>query len=176
MAWVRRLRVPSAISKPLWGWGALVCWEDELNILSQLAPCGAMPRVRKILSYEGAIRIGRTGLRDKNDGAYRDPTNYVYGVLLRSIGLCGTKCKWSNNKYANVYNDETLGDIFEAVLGVAYRKRKGLDLPTLTFNIEHIEEFAELIEIGVRNTESIVRITSALGTLENSRALAARLA
>ena len=134
-----------------------------------------MQSARKILSYEGAIRIGRTGLRNKNDGAYRDPTNYVYGVLLRSIGLCGTKCKWSNSQYANVYNDETLGDIFEAVLGVAWRKRKGMDLPTLTFKVEHIAVFAELVEIGVLATERVIRLTNALGTWENSKALAARL-
>ena len=134
--------------------------------------------MRKIPSYEGAIRIGRTGIyKDlgNSNGANRDLGNYTYGVLLRSVGLCGTKCKWSNTQYANVYNDETLGDIFEAVLGVAWRKRKGMDLPTLTFNVEHIAVFAELVEIGVLATEKVIRITNVLGIRGNSKALAARL-
>ena len=72
-----------------------------------------MQSARKVLSYEGAIGIGRTGLRNRDDGAYRDLGNYTYGDLLRSICLCGTKCEWSNEQYANVCNDEKLSDIFD---------------------------------------------------------------
>ena len=155
--------------------GSLVRFEDECGILSHLAPGGSMEGVRKVLSYEGAIRFGRTGLRSKNDGIYRDPGNYCYGVLLRSMGLSGTKCKWSNWQYSNVYNDEKLGDIFEAALGLAWRKRHGMDLPTLTFSDEHIDKLAELIEVGALATESVINHTVAMGIWENSKDLAAQL-
>ena len=51
-----------------------------------------------------------------------------------------------------------------------------MDLPTLTFKVEHIAVFAELVEIGVLATERVIRIPDVLGISENSEALVARLA
>ena len=46
----------------------------------------------------------------------------------------------------------------------------------MTFKVEHIAVFAELVEIGVLATERVIWLTNALGIWENSKAPAARLA
>ena len=157
--------------------GLIVRFEDRCSLLSKLAPGGCMESVRKLLSYDGAIRIDRSGIRTCSEasgwhGKYRDPGNYTYAVLLRSIGLSGTKCMWSNEQYAKVYNDETLGDILEAALGLAWRRRMGKELPMHVVDDADLQKFAVLLEDGVLYTEKVLRHTLALGIWNSSKDLA----
>ena len=80
-------------------------------------------RVRKMLSYNGAIKC-----RDPEDPkhyfcqftkqTYFDPTNWVYAVTMRlMLPKMVQEVSWNN---------ETKGDIFEAMLGLNYLVANGL--------------------------------------------------
>ena len=152
--------------------------EDRHRFFQSVAPWGDMQGLRKILSYDGAIRLSRTGIRcHPDDDSHRDPGNYWYGVMLRSVALAGSRFSWHNQQYANEYNDETCGDIVEAILGLAWRKRHNLETPGLTFDYDYyrLEKFVRLIEAAIIYTERVVDHATMLGIWESSKTLAVRL-
>ena len=148
--------------------------EDRHRFFQSVAPWGDMQGLRKILSYDGAIRLSRTGIRCPDD-SHRDPGNYWYGVMLRSVALAGSRFSWHNQQYANEYNDETCGDIVEAILGIAWRKRHNLETPGITFDYDRLEKFVLLIEAAIIYTERVVDHATRLGIWESSKTLAVRL-
>ena len=139
--------------------------------MARLAPEGAWENQRKAWSYNGAVRqLSPHGHVVEADP--RDPGNYYYAVVVRSIGFLSSGSQ--SYHYKNTWNDETLGDIFEAILGMAWGARlhpHDVGKNVVAYNAL-LQPMAEAIEESVRAVLDVVELTTQLNVWVDSKELA----
>lgn len=107
--------------------------ESQEHLLEAFGPHGTMAPQRKNLSYSGVIR-GPTG--------EYDPGNWVYAVMARSL-VIGLRPGHPLGHYDH-HKDELLGDLFEAILGLALRVRDGSASTTISRPV--LDRYVNIIE------------------------------
>ncbi len=107
--------------------------ESQEHLLEAFGPHGTMAPQRKALSHVGVIRGPA--------GEY-DPGNWVYAVVARSLVL-GLRPGHPLEHYDH-HKDELLGDLFEAILGLAIRVRDGSANTTISRAV--LERYVNIIE------------------------------
>ena len=149
--------------------GDLQAIESRHHIIEQLAPHGSWEGHRKLLSYDGAVRKDR-GLPSRGDdpSAVRDPGNYCYGVIMRA--WASTTSGWLQDCVLDDWNDETLGDILEAILGAAWQLRNGHAVADEKTKAAY-EEYTEAIEDAVIAGEIVIEHTVNMGIWVDSKQL-----
>ena len=101
------------------------------------------------------------------DGVARvDPTHYVFATVLRSH-MYSFNHPW-NDLFTDQYNDELLGDVLEAILGVAFDRRVGKPV-NLAMDMDELEEYAKVIEEAVLLGGRGLDHCSAIGILDEQR-------
>ena len=109
-----------------------VMQEDITPMLYDLLPGGRYEQTRKQLSYDGAIQDTT------------DPGNYTYGTFMK---LYSMSIDATDRRYViktSGWNDGTLGDVLEAIMGLGYRRRNGGDTMG-AFDLIGNDELAEYI-------------------------------
>ena len=95
--------------------GMLFNIDARYQLIDMLAPQGKLEQGRETWSCYGGVRIL---------GRYRDPgtpwCNYCYGFVMRCYAQHFPESHWRGYTLREQYNDETLGDIVEAILGVSW--------------------------------------------------------
>ena len=95
--------------------------EERMRTLKATYGLGLAVTYRKFLSYFGAVQIPKTShgrleshwVCPKTGTAYMDPTNAIYAMVFK---LC-----WPDTlEELNKSNNETIGDLVEALLGWFY--------------------------------------------------------
>ena len=153
--------------------GRLQDIESRHHFIEQLAPHGSQQSYRKCLSYDGAVRKDRgIPLRDTNKywdpSAVYDPGNYCYGVVMRA--WASTSSGWLQDCVQDEWNDETLGDILEAILGSAWQLRNGQTIADEKTKAAY-EQYTEAIEDAVNAGEIVIRHTVNMGIWVDSKKL-----
>ena len=104
----------------------VVLAECASGIMGELAPGGRLQPQRKVYSWYGSLRVP-----NDRTGYGRDPGNYCYGVVMRLLLK-----KLQHEKHPHVVarswlyasaaemNDEHLGDMAEALLAMAWARRR----------------------------------------------------
>ena len=154
--------------------GHLHYLESKYGLLEMVAPHGTLQPIRKLLSYSGGVRKNRglpLSLATSDPGAVRDPGNYCYGVLMRTLASLWPERHWLGYSCRVEYNDETLGDILEAVLGAAWLCRHGY----VACGIEEINilnQYTLAIEQCTIDAERVIHLTTIMGIWTDSKSLA----
>ena len=154
--------------------GVLFDFDCKYQMIEMLAPLGDLQSTRKVWSYSGGVRKNRgipLSMTNNDPSAVRDPGNYYYGVVMRCIAQFFPESHWRCYVYAVEYGDAKLGDILEAVLGVAWLGRHGylnMDVETLSI----LNQYTQLIEQCVIDVEKVISRTIAMGIWTDSRSLA----
>ena len=151
--------------------------ESKYGIMVKLMPHGSSQQARKTLSYSGGIRKNRglpLSLANNDPCAVRDPGNYCYGVIMRSIAISWSDQHWLSYSIREEWNDKTLGDILEAVLGVAWLHRHGSLVGGLA-EVDILNQYTLAIEQCVIEAEKVIDLATNLGIWTDSKALAALL-
>ena len=91
--------------------------EINSSLLLNFSPEGIWSDQRKDLSHIGGVRTAKAATCTDHMIALRDPGNYVYGLIMRSLA--------SSTFDTSFYNDVMLGDILEAALGYAWQLHFG---------------------------------------------------
>jgi hypothetical protein len=120
--------------------GELERLEEKGHLMAAFAPGGKMERQRKVFSYAGAIQGPA--------GEY-DPGNWVYAVIARCF-VNHLQLRHTLQQLSE-YNDGTLGDVFEAILGLIAHCRRGtaqtdVDDVLLGHYVEVITELCHCVE------------------------------
>ena len=153
--------------------GRLQAIESRHNFIEQLAPHGSHQGDRKRLSYDGAVRKDR-GIPSRDTDKYwdpsavRDPGNYCYGVVMRA--WASTTNGWLQDCVQDEWNDETLGDILEAILGYAWQLRIGQAKADETTKAAY-EQYTIAIEDAVNAGEIVIDHTVRMGIWADSKEL-----
>ena len=143
--------------------------ESQYHFIEQLAPHGSHQGDRKRLSYDGAVRKDRdVPSRGYDPSAVRDPGNYCYGVVMRA--WASTTKGWLQDCVQDVWNDETLGDILEAILGSAWQLRNGQAKADETTKAAY-EQYTIAIEDAVIAGEIVIKHTVIMGIWVDSKTL-----
>jgi hypothetical protein len=128
-----------------------------------------MSKWRKQLSYSGGIRKDHGNTSADPMVALRDPGNFTYGIIMRV--LASSTSRWIDT---DQYNDETLGDILEAALGLTWLSRHGLGDLDESLRAPS-QQYFELIEQTVLACEKVIAHTITMGIWTDSRKLTAIL-
>ena len=103
--------------------------EGELPACDHILPDGAYQNLRKDLSHRGMIALQPGRLRKPYDWYdpvtqqwYRDPTNFVYGCAGRYLKQFLVPTTALHYEFSRL-GDEKIGDVFEALLGLAWLAR-----------------------------------------------------
>ena len=153
--------------------GNLQAIESQYHFIEQLAPHGSHQGIRKLLSYDGAVRKNR-GIPSRDTDKYwdpsavRDPGNYCYGVVMRA--WASTSSGWLQDCVQDEWNDETLGDILEAILGSAWQLRNGQTIADEKTKAAY-EQYTEAIEDAVIAGEIVIQHTVNMGIWVDSKTL-----
>ena len=153
--------------------GILQAIESQYHFIEQLAPHGSHQGIRKLLSYDGAVRKNR-GIPSRDTDKYwdpsavRDPGNYCYGVVMRA--WASLTQGWLQDCVQDVWNDETLGDILEAILGYAWQLRNGQAKADETTKAAY-EQYTIAIEDAVHACEIVIKHTVRMGIWVDSKEL-----
>ena len=153
--------------------GNLQAIESQYHFIEQLAPGGSHQGIRKLLSYDGAVRKNR-GIPSRDTDKYwdpsavRDPGNYCYGVVVRA--WASTSSGWLQDCVQDEWNDETLGDILEAILGSAWQLRNGQTIADEKTKAAY-EQYTEAIEDAVIAGEIVIQHTVNMGIWVDSKTL-----
>ena len=153
--------------------GRLQAIESRHHFIEQLAPHGSKQDNRKRLSYDGAVRKNR-GIPSRDTDSYCDPSavydpgNYCYGVVMRA--WAATSSGWLQDCVQDEWNDETLGDILEAILGGAWQLRNGQIVADEETEAAY-EEYTEAIEDAVMAAEIVIQHTVNMGIWVDSKKL-----
>ena len=153
--------------------GRLQAIESRHHFIEQLAPHGSKQGVRKRLSYDGAVRKDR-GIPSRDTDKYwdpsavRDPGNYCYGVVMRA--WASLTQGWLQDCVQDEWNDETLGDILEAILGYAWQLRIGQAKADETTKAAY-EQYTIAIEDAVHAGEIVIEHTVIMGIWVDSKTL-----
>ena len=153
--------------------GRLQAIESRHHFIEQLAPHGSKQGDRKRLSYDGAVRKDR-GIPSRDTDKYydpsavRDPGNYCYGVVMRAWASTGSG--WLEDCVQDTWNDETLGDILEAILGAAWQLRNGQIIVDEKTKAAY-EQYTEAIEDAVIAGEIVIQHTVNMGIWLDSKKL-----
>ena len=153
--------------------GRLQAIESRHHFIEQLAPHGSHQGDRKRLSYDGAVRKDR-GIPSRDTDKYwdpsavRDPGNYCYGVVMRA--WASTSSGWLQDCVQDEWNDETLGDILEAILGYAWQLRIGQAKADETTKAAY-EQYTIAIEDAVHAGEIVIKHTVIMGIWVDSKTL-----
>ena len=86
--------------------------ESHRNLVELLGHMGKYDRVRKVLSYDGTP--------DGKEGT--DAGNWNYAVCIRHMLTCFPQNDWRVQGTENL-NDETAGDIMEAIWGLLWHRQ-----------------------------------------------------
>ena len=154
--------------------GCLFDMDKTYQLIERLAPQGEWQSRRKTWSYYGGIRKRRDVplcMSDSNPNAVRDPGNYCYAVIMRIFASMFPASHWRYHTYCNEYNNETLGDILEAILGAAWMCRH----EHMTWSLEDskiLNEYTLIIEQCVEDTEQVILLTQNMGIRTDSQSLA----
>ena len=154
--------------------GRLQAIESRHNFIEQLAPHGSHQGDRKRLPYDGAVRKDR-GIPSRDTDKYsdpsavRDPGNYCYGVVMRA--WASTTNGWLQDCVQDEWNDETLGDILEAILGAAWQLRNGQISVDKKKTKAAYEQYTEAIEDAVIAGEIVIQHTVNMGIWVDSKTL-----
>ena len=157
--------------------GRLFELDARYGLLEKLAPHGTMQQSRKVWSYSGGIRKNRglpLSMSDGNPGAVRDPGNYCYGLVLRLFADQWDARSWRSYTFRSEYNDAKLGDILEAVLGVAWLCRHG-HMTCSPEDLIVLNAYTLAIERCVVDAEKVLDLVDRLGIWTDSKSLAALL-
>ena len=147
--------------------GMLFNIDARYQLIDMLAPQGKLEQCRKTWSYSGGVRV----LGRDDPTAVRDPGNYCYGFLMRCYAQHFPESHWRGYTLREQYNDETLGDIVEAILGVSWlcsHSRMACDPDTLAM----LNLYSEAIEQCVIHAEKVIDCTVAMGIWKRSGCLA----
>ncbi len=149
--------------------GRLVDLEEKCKFIEEVAPCNGRSKLfPKGWSYNGAVRFNsfseiplvqecngrhrRRGIRVFHGlDCSRDAGNYIYAIVMRSYGHCGVEWDWYFSQH---YSDPLLGDILEAIMGIAWATRRGVYMGC-QFHRQELEEFVMLIENAIVAVELI---------------------
>ena len=114
--WVRKLRDedrPQHLATMMVEWDKAVgAWhhmEEQTGLITQLCHMGPKVSYRKVLSYDGV----------PEDSC--DQGNWVYVVCLRNMLCLFPESDWRNASTKQL-NDETAGDILEAIWGLLWHR------------------------------------------------------
>jgi hypothetical protein len=116
--------------------------ESQEHLIEAFGPHGTMAPQRKALSHDGVIRGPA--------GDY-DPGNWIYAVMGRTLFL--GLGPGHPLKHYDHHNDELLGDLFEAILGLASRVRDGSASTTIARAV--LDRYVNIIEQCCRCAEKI---------------------
>ena len=144
--------------------GKLADLERTYHLMEAVAPHGLQQSNRKQWSYCGGVR------QSIESDDVRDPGNYCYGVIMRHCASSQAADDWKTHAYMHDYNDETLGDILEAILGAAWSIRTG-KCHAAPHDIAVYERYAELIESAVIACEIVIQHTGNIGIRTDSKTL-----
>ena len=136
--------------------------EATTGYMYRVAPHGDDQAMRKLWSYDGAIRT--------TDGGTRDAGNFTYAVVIRS--MLGWYGRSNRAMHLEDYRDELLGDIIEAVLAFGYYRRKWGSAEQKAHWVlmpSDIEEYVEALEYAVVLTERAVGVLTRRGHWHSSR-------
>ena len=153
--------------------GRLEAIESRHHFIEQLAPHGSHQGDRKRLSYDGAVRKDR-GIASRDTDKYWDPSavydpgNYCYGVVMRA--WASTSSGWLQDCVQDEWNDETLGDILEAILGSAWQLRNGQIIADEKTKAR-FEQYTIAIEDAVIAGEIVIQHTVNMGIWVDSKTL-----
>ena len=154
--------------------GRLFDMDKKYQLIERLAPQGAWQSRRKAWSYYGGVRKRRDValcLSDGDPNAVRDPGNYCYAVIMRIFADMFPAWHWRCHTYRNEYNNETLGDVLEAVLGAAWLCRH----EHTTWSPEDskiLDEYTLIVEQCVEDAEQVIELTTNMGIWTSSQSLA----
>ena len=153
--------------------GNLQAIESQYHVIERLAPNGSHQGIRKLLSYDGGVRKNR-GIPSRDTDKYsdpsavRDPGNYCYGVVMRA--WASLTQGWLQDCVQDVWKDETLGDILEAILGYAWQLRNGQAKADETTKAAY-EQYTIAIEDAVHAGEIVIEHTVIMGIWVDSKTL-----
>ena len=153
--------------------GTLYSMEQRHGFMEKLAPQGSLQGTRKVWSYSGGIRKDRglpLSMTNGDPTAVRDPTNYCYGVVMRCLSFDFPDQHWLGYSCRVDYNNKTLGDILEAVLGVAWMCRHG-HVACQPEELHTLDEYTLAIEQCVVDAERVFQLLDLLGIWTDSRTL-----
>ena len=146
--------------------GMLFNIDARYQLIDMLAPQGKLEQSRKTWSHFAGVRILGPG---------RDPgtpwCNYCYGFVMRCYAQHFPESHWRGYTLREQYNDETLGDIVEAILGVSWlcsHSRMACDPDTLA--ILNLYSLA-IIQCAIA-AEKVIDCTVAMGIWKPSGCLA----
>ena len=155
--------------------GRLQAIESRHHFIEQFAPHGSKEGDRKRLSYVGGVRKHR-GIPARDTDKYydpsavRDPGNYCYGVVMRA--WASTSAGWLQDCVQDEWNDETLGDILEAILGAAWQLWNGERLGVADEKTKAVyDQYTEAIEDAVIAGETVIQHTVTMGIWVDSKNL-----
>lgn len=141
----------------------LISHERMFKVIASLCSYGALHQFRKPLSHVGAlpasdflVEMGYGKSFETHYGSeWCDPCNKVYATVLRTFAhwqrrlASGGQVDWSYYDLFS-YNDETLGDVVEAILAVPILRDKdpGHQLFQIVQHLEHdaMNEYTRLFE------------------------------
>ena len=127
--------------------GEWICVDDHFHLIEEFMPGGDLQGKRKLLSYDGAI-----------EG--RDPGNYCYGVALRNF-CNGIRPQDARYHTIAPLNDETLGDIIEAILGLLWNREHGNHLDILPhISTPHLQTYVEKLMRACLQQEQCINFTA----------------
>ena len=185
---------PIVEARGLRGWNRLVQLEDALSVLDywmsrlddkdtscglilHFMPQGSCAGFRKMLSWDGAVAANPL-----NNNMGVDLGNYVYGTFLRC--LCGFFGP-NDLRYRTLVqlNDESLGDILEAIMGLWFHTQKesiylfdggpalaSLRPASVTYSM--LKEYIFVLEHALHFAKQVINIFTAGGVWTTSRELA----
>ena len=154
--------------------GTLYELECRYGLLEKLAPEGSLQQTRKVWSYSGGICKNRglpLSMLNGDPSAVRDPGNYCYGVVMRHLASCWPDQHWLGNNCRLQFNDATLGDILEAVLGVAWLCRHGHLAGSLQ-DLDILNQYTLAIERCVVDAERVLDLVHLQGIWTDSKSMA----
>ena len=154
--------------------GNLCDLDARYRVIEKLLPYGSFQHMRKTWSYYGGVR--RTIVPFVQDlladpYAVRDPGNYTYGLLMRLLAGLYPETDERHPVLKHQLNDEKLGDVLEAILGIAWMCRHGLH-SCCADTVDILNQYTVIIEQCVIDAEKVISHTVAMGTWEDSKTLA----
>ena len=169
--WQGVLRDFSALDESV---GNLCDLDERYRVIEKLLPYGDLQHRRKTWRYYGGVR--RTidpFFQDRLADPYavRDPGNYTYGLLCRLHASLHPVTDERHPVLKHQLNDEKLGDVLEAILGVAWMCRHGRYSCRLDA-VDILNEYTVVIEQCVIHAEKVIGHTVAMGIWEDSKTLA----
>lgn len=141
--------------------------ESAHHVFELLAPGGELQGTRKLWSYYGAIRRQGTnavGVPVNIEANPYDAGNWYYATVLRSYAYCSSRSCFHEFRFH--LSDVLLGDIIEAVLGMAWTARQGsaaghnMEVP---LHPGIVQQYVDVIEECVRSFQAVSAERTRLG-------------